>query len=465
MKRRMMRGARLVPLLAGFVVVVPATAAVAQTSLSIYRDGRVLVRRSLAEALRRGSNTVTLSMDGVDLATLFSPDTSVTVMSAVARYPTTAEQALARSVGQTIAFGRERDTVKAAVVRASPPQVRLPDGRFLLQWPGTPLFPEGMIRTRPQAEIVLEASRSRPRTDLAFVGQGMTWEAVYQVVLGAGSASVSGAATVTSQTLRVDTAEVQLVAGSIRRTRYAPAEPAAVTLEMAGRMVAAEAPAASEEAVGEAHVYSLPGRLSLEPGVPVATALFPRASAPLTREFVVPGAIPWRGYFGPTPGSEQQVPVQVWYTVRRARGTAFGDQPLPAGTVQLYEADAAGRAQLIGEAASGHTPAGTDLRVLAGNAFDVTAERVQTEYDAEQVPPPRRGMPSTQRITASYRVTLTNAKPEAITVDVRETHVGEWRVTASSVRHEKLSASEVRFRVPVPANASVNLTYTVQIDS
>ena len=36
----------------------------------------------------------------------------------------------------------------------------------------------------------------------------------------------------------------------------------------------------SEAAVGETHVYQLPARISLEPGVPVATALFPRSAAP-----------------------------------------------------------------------------------------------------------------------------------------------------------------------------------------
>ena len=83
----------------------------------------------------------------------------------------------------------------------------------------------------------------------------------------------------------------------------------------------------------------------------------------------------------------------------------------------------------------------------------------------EQVPPPRRGVPATQRVTASYRVTLTNAKAEAITVDVREVHAGEWRVTASSVRAERVSSSEYRFCVPVAANGTATLTYTVQIES
>ena len=159
------------------------------------------------------------------------------------------------------------------------------------------------------------------------------------------------------------------------------------------------------------------------------------------------------------------VPVQVWYTFKRARGSAFGDRPLPAGTVQLYQADSAGRVQLIGEAAIGHTPAGKDVRVQSGDAFDVTAERVQTDYNQEQIPPAKRGLPNRQRITASYRVTLTNAKPDSVTVDVRETHFGTWQITESSAPAEKLSASETRFRVRVPANGSATLTYTVQVES
>ena len=157
--------------------------------------------------------------------------------------------------------------------------------------------------------------------------------------------------------------------------------------------------------------------------------------------------------------------MQVWYTLKRAKGSAFGDRPLPAGTAQVYQPDGAGRMQLVGEAAIGHTPAGKDVRLQAGDAFDVTAERVQTDYNVDQLPPPRKGVPSPRRVTAGFRVTLTNAKAEAVNVDVREAHFGEWKVTASSVPAEKLSASEVRFRVNVPAGGTATLTYTVQIDS
>jgi hypothetical protein len=314
---------------------------------------------------------------------------------------------------------------------------------------------------------VLQASQARPRTQLAYVAQGVTWEALYHVLLGRGQASVSASATISPEMFRAESATVQLVAGAIRRARAPAAPPAA---EFQGRVArvaldAATAEKTEEEAVGETHVYELPGRHSLEPGVPMAIALFPRGNAAYTQELVVPGVVPWRGWMGPQPGDPSRVPVQVWYTLKRARGSSFGDRPLPAGTVQLYQADSAGRAQLIGEARIAHTAPASDVRVQSGDAFDVTAERIQTDYSQEQLPAPRRNVPPRQRVTAAYRVTVSNAKADAVTVEVRETHFGEWRILESSIPAEKLSASEVRFRVPVPARGEAALTYTVQIDS
>jgi hypothetical protein len=446
-------------------MVLSAAGLQAQTSLSIYSDGRVVVRRTLPQPLQKGRNLLTVQLEGLDPATLFSPDTAVTVTGVVLRPATSQPDALARAVGQTLSFVRGKgDTVRATVVRVDPPQYRLADGRLLLSSPGEPLLPADLVRTVPEAAITVEASRSRPSTPLAYLAQGVKWEATYQAILSPDGArgTVGGAATLTSQGLRADSADVQLAAGSVRRAR-SPVQPAP---RMAAMVVSGEQAAMpAEEAVGEIHVYSLPGRLSLEPGVPVTVALFPRATAGVTQELVVPGVLPWRGYIGQLPAEPNSVPVQVWYTIARARGSSFGDRPLPAGTMQLYQPDSSGRLQLIGEAAIGHTPAGKDVRVQSGDAFDVTAERVQTDYNQEHIASAQRGLPAHTRITASYRVTVRNAKAAPVTVDVRETHFGTWKVVESSVPAEKLSSTESRFRLSVPAGGEAVLTYTVQVDS
>src|SRR5256886_12493697 len=207
---------RMLHVLAGLAVAVPLAG---QTSLSIYSDGRVVVRRTLAQALEKGRNTLTLRVEDLDPATLFSPDTGVALLSAIARTPTDRDGALRRAAGQTLAFVRRRedgrsDTVRATVVRASPPQYRLSDGRFVLSEPGEPMFPAELVRTAPEATVVLEAARARPRSELAWLTRGASWEAVYQVILTGVRCQVSGAATITSQSLAADSAEVRLVAGT-----------------------------------------------------------------------------------------------------------------------------------------------------------------------------------------------------------------------------------------------------------
>jgi hypothetical protein len=328
-------------------------------------------------------------------------------------------------------------------------------------------LPAELVRTSPEAQLVIEAAHARQRTELAYVAQGATWEVLYQVILTGARAHVTGTATIRSQALRADSAEVQLVAGAIRRTRntmYGEEASNRVVGLQARRADVLAAVSVSEEAVGETHVYQLPGRLTVEPNVPVTTALFARSSAPVMQELIVPGVLPWRGWMGPMP-EPNHVPIQVWYTLKRAAKTPFGDRPLPAGTVQIYQADSSGRVQLIGEASNDHTAPGQDLRVQSGDAFDVAAERVQTDYNQEQLPPERRGMPARQRVTAAYRVTVSNAKSEPVTVDVRESHSGSWKIVESSVPAEKLSSTESRFRLSVPAGGSATLTYTVQLES
>src|SRR2546425_6081324 len=212
----------MISLLAALVLAFPTTST-AQTSLSIYRDGRVVVRRTLPQALQQGRNTVTVKLDGLDPATLFSPDTAVSVVATTTRAASTVDEALARAIGQTLSFVRAKgDTVRATVLSVTPPQYRLTDGRLLLGSPGEPLFPSELVRTGEEAMVALEASRGRPRTEVAYVAQGATWEATYQVLLGRGRAWVAGVATVTSQ-VQVDSAEVQVVAGAGGAAGPAPA--------------------------------------------------------------------------------------------------------------------------------------------------------------------------------------------------------------------------------------------------
>jgi len=447
---------------AGLALLLASTppALAAQTSLTIYNDGRVLVRRTVALAVPKGSSTQRVALGALDPASLFSLDSTVTLDGLSYDAAVDEGSVLRRSVGRRVVFRlpESTDTVSALVLGVDPLRLQLPDGRVSFSPPGAAMYPGDVVVAEPTASLRLTSRRATDRLRLGYFTTGAAWRASYQVVLGAGSARVTGSAVVESQTLRAEDAELQLLAGAVGRAEEAPRPP--MPLQEA-RMAAAAAydKVATEQRVGEFHLYSLPGRTTLLPGLTSTIALFDPASVKYERSYVVHGQVPWWGVL-PQQGDESEVPVEVLYTLQRPRKTEFGDRPLPGGVVRLFQADSGGRPQLVGEAMLDHTPAGENVRLSAGTAFDLTARRVQTSYVTRR--DSTKAGPRTLA-TAGYRVTVRNATDSATTVEVREERGGEWSVLESSAPPEKLSSTITRFRVKVPARGEAVLTYKVRV--
>lgn len=436
----------------------------AQTGLTIYNDGRVLVRRTLPLAIGSGVSSHSLSLGLLDPSSLFALDSGVAVVGSSYDESVDEVNTMRRAVGTTLKFltGRERagvpDTVTATVLGVNPERFRLSNGQVVFNRPGVPLYPAELVLIDPTLSVALRSTRSWPSLRVGYFTGGASWNADYSVVLGRGTARITGQAAIPSSTLKVEDAEVQLLAGSVGRAGFAKGASAPMMQERMARVAAQDMAMseATEEQVGEAHLYTLPGRISLEPGVTSSVALFEPASAPWERSYVVRGLIPWYGMLPQYGNEENPVPVEVHYTLKRTPKTAFGDLPIPGGVFRLYQADEAGRLQLIGESSAGHTAPGTDLRLSAGSAFDLTAKRVQMSYST------RRDSLRTIA-TADYRVTITSAKDTAVTVDVIEERRGEWTVVSSSIPAEKVSSTRTRFRVRVPALGETVLNYRVRV--
>lgn len=442
-----------------FLVAAPAFEAEAQTGLTIYQDGRVLMRRTVPVRVPAGLSAHRLALGPVEPGTVFTLDPGVLLVGAAYDASVDEASALGRAVGRRIAFavawrgsGVVSDTIVAEVVGVDPPRYRLPGGRITYVAPGVPLFPEELIQTEPTLQLRVRATEPRPTLGLGYFTTGAAWSAEYAVTLARDAARVAGHAAITSEGVSADSAEAQLLAGHVGRR---PPRPVPMMAQAERAVVALSEAVAGEEGVGEAHLYTLPGRVTLRPRTTSTALLFDPVSAAWERHYVVRGELPWYGPLGQS-GDAGETPVEVHYLIRRRSGTAFGDVPLPGGTWRLYEADAGGRPQLVAEASTGHTAAGQDLRLAAGSAFDLTARRVQTEYTS------RRDSLRT-RVTAGYRVTLANAKDSAVTVDVLEERRGEWRVLESSVPAERLSSTQTRFRIRVPARGEAAVTYRVQV--
>jgi hypothetical protein len=434
----------------------------AQTSVTIYNDGRVLVRREVPVAVPKGGSSHKVTLGPLDPASLFPLDSGVAISRVSYDGATDEGSALRRSVGRRVVFRlpESTDTLSAVVLGVDPLRLQLPDGRITFQPPGAAMYPAEVVVADPVAAFDLFSTRERKTLRLGYFTGGATWQASYQVTVGARSARVSGLAVLESQGLRADNAEVQLLAGSVGRADKAPEPPRPYERRMAVAEMAMADQAATEQRVGEFHLYSLPGKSTLLPGLTTSVALFEPADVPYEKTYEVRGLVPYWGIL-PQQGEESEAPVEVSYTLKRPHRSEFGDRPLPGGVARIFQPDSAGRPQLVGEAFMEHTAAGRDLRLAAGIAFDLTARRVQTGYVTRRDSTAAHGIRTVA--TADYRVTVRNATDSAATVDVIEERIGEWSVVRSSVPAEKLSTVRTRFRVNVPARGEAAVTYRLRI--
>lgn len=435
-------------------VVAAAADAAAQTSLTIYNDGRILARRTLPVTVPQGTSQHRLALGQLEPGTVFALDQAITVLGSQFDAAVDDANTMRRAVGRRILFRHPTsgDTIRVTVLGVDPERFQFPDGSVAFARPGQPLYPADLVLIDPTLTLSIRSSAARPSLGLGWFTGGGGWQAHYAVTLDGANARVAGHASINAGPLSLDSVEVQVLAGSVGRA----AQPQFRMGRGEAAVMAMEAPMdmASSEQVGEAYLYTIPGRLSLRPGVVTTVGLFEPATAPVERNYVVPSGLPYRGVIGQY-GDMGETPVTVSYTLRRPARTPFGDLAIPGGVVRLYQRDEAGRAQLIGEGGVRHTAPGQDLRIDAGSAFDLTAHRVQTTYTT------RRDSLRTIML-ADYQVTIANAKDSAVTVDVLEERAGEWRVVQSSVTGERISSTRTRFRVRVPPQGQVVLTYRIE---
>jgi hypothetical protein len=429
-----------------------------ETSLTIYQDGRVMVRRAIPLALPRGTSTVSVDLGGrsADPTSLVALDEGVEVRGVVSSAATGVAGSLRRALGRDLDFyvgGDSLRFVRGTVLSLDPPAYRVA-GRVVYEMPGRPAFPDSLVQLAPQAEVTVEAARPARALRVAYLAQGLNWRAGYTLIVpssGSGRAAMTGGATIENPgALTIGGAQVQLLAGDVRRA--APARGYAMDrASPSPQMAMAAAAPPTEEAVGESHVYTLPGTVDFLAGTSRTVALFAQAAPQVERSFAFRAS--GSGHQQQWRSVEQDLHAEVTYLVRRPAATSFGDTPLPAGIVRVLVPDAAGRVQLLGEVPIPHTPAGRELKLATGTAFDITAQRTQLTFVQQ----------GRRQVEVSYRVLIQNAKGDSATVQVYDEFPSQWEVLSSTVRSERLSSTTVRFAVPVAAAGEAQLEYRVRV--
>ncbi len=349
---------------------------------------------------------------------------------------------------------RERTcgAVNALLLSNNRGQVFRIDGKVYLGYPGIrvlPKLPEELIAT-PTLTWKYRNRQTKPQLiEVTYLTGEMNWKADYVLALNKTDtlADLSGWVTIENRSgSTYIQAALKLVAGN--PNRVTPRK-RAVAYGLEETAVAAAPPAFSESALFEYHVYNLQGQTDLKNKQTKQIKLLDASPVKIEKKLQVHGGAHFaRRSHGRTPN---RIPVAVYIRFSNTAGNKLG-RPLPAGIVRLYKADTDGSVQFIGEDRVAHTPKKETLNLRAGEAFDVVAERVQTDY--------RKLSP--QQHESAWKISFKNHKPEDIVVEVVETLPANGRIVKSSHPYEKKDAFTVQFSIPVARDGEAVCTYRVR---
>lgn len=315
-----------------------------------------------------------------------------------------------------------------------------------------PDLPEGLA-ARPSLLLDLESRARGPRSlEVTYLADGLSWSADYVLMLAAdaGPADLSGWVTVENRTGAAwQGATLKLIAGQLQRTASPMPVLQAMRMEKEADM-AAGAPQFQQQGLGDLHLYSLDRPVDLPDQQSTQLALLSGSGIPVTRRYLLEGQPFWyrQAMGGPI---EQDRPVQVELSFENTAKAGLG-KPLPRGTVRVYQRDRSGAPQITGEVGIDHTPVDETVRLRLGEAFDVVADRTQTDYRSI----------SPRQSESAFEISIRNRKAEAVTVLVREPVGGDWQLLESSLPGKKAAAATLEFSVPVPAGQEVKLRYKVR---
>ena len=377
----------------------------------------------------------------------------------------TPQKMLEKYVGKTVSIIKtnyktgEETTEQATVLSANNGVVLKVGNRIETGIPGRIVYddvPEN-LRDRPTLVTQINNKGATDQTvELSYLTGGLGWKADYVAELNdkENQLDLSGWVTLTNTSgASYKNAKLQLVAGDVNRVQE-QMRPMVKAMRMESMAADAAAPM-QEEGLLEYHLYTLDRPTNIMEAQTKQVALLSASSVPARKELVLKGAdYYYMGQYGEI-GTKMKVGVFVEFDNKEASKLGM---PLPKGTLRVYKKDSKGNAQFVGEDNIDHTPKNETVRLKLGDAFDVTADKKQTEFKV--LPNPQKGHSAYE---SAYELTLKNAKKEKVTVTVQEPIGGDWKIVSESAPHTKANSHLAVWKIEIPAEGSITLTYRAQV--
>ncbi|GJQ60239.1 MAG: DUF4139 domain-containing protein [Candidatus Scalindua sp.] len=346
-----------------------------------------------------------------------------------------------------------KEVVEASLLSNNNGQIFKINDEIFLGHPGIkilPEIPENLIAKPTLTWIYSNRGEKSHNLEVSYLTNNISWKADYVVVLNRNdsSADLSGWVTLHNESGATYTnATLKLIAGDVHRVKERFEERRGY---MKAEMAMADAPQFKEKAFFEYHIYDLQRKTTIKDNQKKQIRLLVAVGATVKKEFLVNGN---QGYFTRQyTGQNLKQSVNVYVEFKNSKDNSLGI-PLPAGIMRLYKKDEEESLQFVGEDRIGHTPKDEEVKLKIGEAFDVVAERIQTDYVKR----------STNLHESEWEVTVRNHKEEDITIGIIEPLFGNWEVISNSHPYKKVDAFSIRFDTDVPKDGEVKVKYRVKV--
>jgi hypothetical protein len=435
-------------------------------AVTVYNDGRGLVREERVVELPAGVTELRfmdvaekIDAPTVHVATLEGG--ALSVLEQNYEYDLLSpEKLLEKYVGQTITLVVQKLRDNSTIEEELPAKLLSTNNGTVWEISGQiainpnynrvlfPSVPENLIAKPTLVWLVEAAGTGRRRLEAVYLTGGMSWHADYVMALDAPEqqAGLQGWVTVDNQSgTGFENARLKLVAGEVHR-----AVPETMEMRRMERMAAAAPAPMQEEALFEYHLYTVPRPTTLKQNQTKQVQLLDAPKITMAKDYVLRGG---GGYYqGAWRGGAAKENIQVFLKFKNSKDAGLG-MPLPKGIVRVYKRDSSGSPQFIGEDNIDHTPKDEEIRLELGNAFDISAERRQSDFQriADRV------------FESAYEIKIRNHKDSPVTIRVIEPIGGDWTVLQNSHPFTKTAAFEAEFQVPVQPDQEAVLTYRVRV--
>ena len=330
-------------------------------------------------------------------------------------------------------------------------------------------LPKGLI-VKPTLVWQLYAPEAGQRTvRTAYQTDGITWRADYNLLLSPDETTGDLGAWVSILNLsgtRYAGASLKLIAGDVQRIKPNGGGNSGMGTSGTvgtGRFGGGEPKTFQEKPFFEYHLYTLPRKTTIEDNSTMQLALFPTARGfALDKVLVYYGQRDMQYRVQPEPQTDERIDqeankkVDVYVRFPNTEANHLG-MPLPKGKVRVYKADTGGdnAPEFLGEALIDHTARNETVLARIGQAFDVTGDRVQTNYNIEV---------GSRWVEDTIKITVHNAKKTPQKVIVRENLFRwfNWELTKKSMDYEKIDSRTIHFNIEVPAEGEKTIEYTVK---